>query len=150
MNILVKNMKKKIVDTLKKQNKTFVERNLPEGSYFEVEFKDGSKAHEKDYNWSDISEEVLVNKMGEPKVVRLCKYPVKSISITHAGQTVKIDVPDGCRAYQAIVAESTFVSGRGVFDRTVGRIVGIVNDKNEVIEERSINSFTSEIFGFKK
>lgn len=140
---------KTILDGIKKETRSFSERHLPENSHFEVEFQDGSRAHEHDFNWSSFSDEVIVKKMGQAKVVRLCKHPVKKVSITHVGQTITLDVPKGCRPYQAIVAESTFIPNRGTVNRVVGRIVGLVNDKGEVVEERSINGMTGEIFGYK-
>jgi len=142
-------LKGTIAETIKKEHLGLRERGLPEHSYFEVEFADNSKAHEREHNWSDISEEVLVKSMGRVKAVRLCKHPLKKISISHAGQTVTLEVPPKHRAYQAIIAESVLIPNQGTVNHIIGRIVGLVNENGEVVEERSINGLTGEVFGFK-
>ena len=134
---------------IKKENKNMKERGLNPDSKFSVILGDNSQITEDDYNWSSLSEPVLV-KFGDhqQKVVMLSKQPIKKIKINHKDLETSIDVPNGCQVYQANKTEVFFVPGKGSQRREVGRIVGLVQNR-KVIEERTILSGEGVVIGIK-
>lgn len=124
------------------------ERGLPDNSYFEVTFADGTKVSEHDTNWSSIAERRIVECMGFQKGVMVCTFPVKRIEATLDGLHSAIDVPEGHEAYQAIRSESVVIPGYSRQDRVVGRIIGILKD-GKVVEEHFLNAPEYRVQGFK-
>lgn len=125
------------------------ERGLPPESYWIADFEDGSQRNEKDTSWSQISDKETVEYFGGKKLVNLCRFPIRCISVTHAGMNAFIDVPDGARAYQSIRAETTLMPAGKRVNHILGRSIGIVKD-GEVIEEKFINELSNEVTGLRK
>lgn len=138
----------KISDTIERARYSLKERGIPDHSHFRVSFGDGSERTEHDTNWSSFSESVVVGYFGVQKRVWLSKHPVARIEANHDGLQGVIDVPVGCRAYQAIRGETT-ITGSGRQDRIIGRTIGVVKD-GEVIEELYINGLTFRVEGLRK
>ena len=123
-------------------------RGLPEGSYFEVYFSDGSYRKEDETNWSDISELKKVKYFDNEKYVRVCIFPVNRIKIIHGELEVDIPVPEGCSVYQSVRSNAYFALGQPVSYEVFGRTVGIVRG-GSVIEERFLNGRTKKVEGIK-
>jgi hypothetical protein len=132
---------------LKKEKRTLEERGLKD-SCFECVFLDDSKISEEDYNWHDMSEEKEVKFGDITKKVRVCKYPIKKITMNHKNLKTTITVPKDCQVYQSIVAEMTFLPNGQKENRILGRLVGIVKD-DKVIEERFLGSDFNEVMGVR-
>lgn len=130
-------------------NQTLPERGIPEHSWYEIEFQDGSIVTEKNTNWSLISEKKTVAYFGNQKVVHLCKFPVKRIEAFHDGLHSAIDVPEGCEAYQAVRGETLIVPNLHRIDKVIGRIIGVVKG-GEVIQEHFLNGHSYNVEGLKK
>lgn len=136
-------------ETFPKTNQTLNERGIPENSWFEITFSDGSGRTEHDLNWSSISEKKIVRYFGSQKLVHLCTLHVKRIEAFHDELHSAIDVPDGCEAYQAIRGDTLIIPGYQRTDNVIGRIIGIVRD-GEVIEEHLLNGLQSKVEGLRK
>jgi uncharacterized protein (UPF0248 family) len=139
----------KISDTIKKEVMGLTERGIPDTSSFHVVFHDDSEIHEKDYNWSDFSEEMIVIFMGQQKRVFLSKHPIKKITINHRGLQTELEPKEGERVYQAIRTISVWMSDKSIRTQHIGRVVGIVDKDGKVIEERFLSEETNEIYGVK-
>lgn len=137
-----------ISQTIKRISDSLTTRGLAEDSHFTVHFTDGSFVCEKDCNWSDISEDITCKFGNGTKLVKTCIHPVQKITIKHGTLETKIDVPDGCKVYQAIRAEAFFTGTGETKNTTIGRVVGIVRD-DIVIEERFLNGLEGEIIGIR-
>lgn len=136
-------------DKIVKTTQSLKERGLPENSYFRVVFLDGSEIDEMNTNWSLLSEKKVVKYFGKEKVVHSCKYPVKSIEAFHEGLNKKIEIPEGCEAYQAIRGDTILILNYKRLDRVIGRIIGFVKN-GEVIEEYFLNGLSNNVEGIKK
>lgn len=137
-----------IAEAIQKTDKTLEERGLPEDSFFEVVFADGSWTSERYVNWSSISEEIRVEYFGGTKTVFVCKLPVKRIEVHHEGLVASLDVSEGCQVFQAVRSESIITDGKKE-NRILGRVIGLVKD-GEVIEEQFINEIMNEVLGTRK
>jgi hypothetical protein len=139
---ITKNMilKDKITKQIKpRKNKI----GLIEDGYFHIVFNDKSEAHERDFSWAEMSEHTIVDYMGQKRIVRLCKYPVKSIKIKHRDLITEIKPEkDTDRVYTSIRSIAT----NGHQNIILGRVVGVVRN-GKVIEERFIG--TDDIKGVK-
>jgi hypothetical protein len=120
-----------------------------EVSYFEVVFEDGSVRDEKDLNWSDISQEMIVDYKEKQKTVFVSIPKIKKIKVTHKDLSVELDIPDNCQVYQAIRSNATLVPGQPTVHSTIGRVIGLIKD-NRVVEERFINIPEKVVLGFKE
>jgi hypothetical protein len=129
--------------------KTLEERGIPKDSYFNATFHDGSIADERLHNWSSFSEKKVVNYLGNKKSVVVSKEKIKHIKICHGNQSTELDIPDGCEVYQAIRAQTFFISGGKSKNTVMGRVVGLIKN-GEVIEERVLNGVEGIIQGWKK
>jgi hypothetical protein len=136
-------------DTIKKTEHSLFERGLPDHSFFEVEFEDGSIAHEKEFNWSDMSEQVRVKYFDQHKTVMLSTLPVKKITLSHDGMNETVEIPEGYRVYQAVRAMTAFQMDGSRMSEIVGRVVGLVKDGG-VIEERFLNGIESKTYGTRE
>ncbi len=134
---------------IKKQNKSLEERGIPFNSLFIIKFQDGSMITEHECNWSELSETKVVNYFGGKKTIAVCIHPVKTLRIEHGEMTHTIEIPENCEVYQAIRAETNFMSNGIKKDKINGRVVGLVKD-NEVIEEYFLNGLEGRIMGMKK
>ena len=121
---------KKLAEQIPKRKESIIP---PQNGSFEVIFSDKSKAHEKDYSWNDLSDYVTVDFMGRPRVVKLCKYQIKSITVQHQNVTTTIEPEDGDRVYTSIRSMATH-SEKNII---LGRVVGVVRN-GKVIEEKFI------------
>ena len=138
----------KIADKIIKTTQTLEERGIPNDSYFEVIFEDGSEINEKEANWSSFSEKKEVSYLDIKKIVRISKFPVKNIKCFYKGLNAEIEVPKDCQAYQAIRSNTTIVPTILQKNETVGRIIGIIRN-NEVIEEKFLNGIQFRVEGIK-
>ncbi len=138
-----------ITEQIPKTEKSIEERGVPKDSYFSIVFADDSFTNELEVNWSSFCEQKEVKYLNNKKTVNVSKHPVKSISCYHEGLQTKIEVPEGCEAYQAILSETVIIPNVQRSDRILGRIIGIIKD-GEVIEEHFLNSIEYRIQGFKK
>lgn len=136
-----------IADTIPYEEKSAAERGLPPGSIWRVWFRDGSYREETDTSWAGISRLERVEYFGMKKSVRLCRFPVKRIVVSHDGMEAEIEVPEGTEAYQAI-RSNIMATGDRSRGSIVGRCIGIVKD-GEVLEELLINGQTHEVLGMK-
>lgn len=137
-----------IADTIKKTDDFLASRGLSDDSYFEIEFEDGSSVREHEVNWSDISEQVRVEYFGNKKTVMLCTFPVKKITLNHGELQESVEIPEGCRGYQAVRGVTAVQTNGSGSSEVAGRIVGIVKD-GVVIEERFLNGLEGRVFGTK-
>ena len=135
-------------EQITKTEKTLSQRGLPEDSYFEAVFEDGSSVAEHNVNWSEISERVIVDYFGHKETFGICKYPLASLKIFLDGLSAQIDVPKGCHAYQYIRSRRLLAQG---VDRSeiIGRGVGLIKD-GVVIEEKFINALEYKVEGLKR
>jgi len=136
-----------IAEKLPKLNKPSVERGIPEGSYFEATFSDGSIAREETSSWSSFSHKETVNYQGRPKLCLVCDYAIKKITVTLAGLVTTMEVPEGCAVYQFMRSERLIAKDIEQ-DNVIGRGMGIIRH-GIVIEERYINKLESRIMGMR-
>ena len=127
---------------------TNAERGLPDDSYYIVTFEDGSTRNEKNTNWSAFSEVREVEYFGHKKQVALSKFRIAKIEVFHGELHTELEVPAGCRVYQAMYSESVFVPNGNRLDTLNGRGVGIVKN-GTVIEERFLNARQHEVNGIR-
>jgi hypothetical protein len=99
-------------------------------------------------NWSDISIEKTVKYGKGTKIVFVCKFPAKQITINHEELTTNIDIPENCEVYQSIRGETLFLPDGTKKNKIAGRTVGLVKN-GEIIEERFLDSSQNIISGFK-
>ena len=137
-----------ITDNLTKHGQTMEELGLPEGSFFEVTFTDGSTCNEKDVAWSSMSRHKQVEYFGGGKHVQVCMYPVTSITVHHGDLETTIEVPKDCEVYQAIRSSMLFVAKKDGRHRVLGRCVGLVKN-GKVVEERFLNGLMNEVQGVR-
>jgi hypothetical protein len=138
----------KIADKIKKERQTLEERGLNKESYFSVQFSDDSQRTEHDTSWHSISDPVKVEHPGGDKIVLVCSYPVKELSVSHNGKKIGVVLKKDEQAYQAIRASTTFFPGGSKKTEILGRIVGKIKS-GKVIEEYFINDITGEVSGFR-
>ena len=110
---------------------------------FTAQFEGG---HEKTEDWRSFSEKTTVKHGDGYKTVHLAKG-LKKLSVTHLDSHIDLSVPEGCEAYHAIKSETTFVPGGTSRTRVLGKIVGIVKDR-EVIEEYFLDGLNT--VGYRK
>jgi hypothetical protein len=134
-------------DNIKRQNETLEKRGIPSHSHFHIEFEDGSTITEHGYNWSDISEEIVVDHFGSKKIAVSCTHPIKAITINHAWQSVIVRPEKGERVYQSIRSNAVLQSDGRVISYVIGRVVGRIKD-GVVIEEQVIDN-DGKIWGMK-
>lgn len=139
-----------IVSDIPRAKHSLEERGLPPGSYFEVEFEDGSVAREHDHNWSDLSEPMAVDSLGTRKAAHVARFRVKRISVFHEGLSTTIEVPEGCAPYQAVRAETVLGPHMPRRDRILGRVVGIVDKDGRILEERLLDGVAGQITGYRR
>jgi len=130
-----------------KEKRTLTERGLHEHTYFTAHFEDGSTRSEHDLNWSDVSELIQVLYFGGVKTVMANTHPIKKLNIKHNNLETEIEVPKGCRVYQAVRAQTTFF-GNENNSSIIGRVVGLVKD-GVVIEERFVDGRLGIVQGMK-
>jgi len=138
----------KISEKIKKESRTLLERGLPENSYFHVIFDDDSEVDENNTNWSALSEEQIVNYAGQYKMVRVCTYKIKKITIKHNDLTVEIIPKDNEGIYQSVKMLVVFDQNGNPMNQMLGRTIGLVKE-NIVIEEHFLDSRLNEIIGLK-
>lgn len=132
------------------ESKTLVERGIPQDSYFEIVFEDGSQRNESNTNWRDFSIEKDVKYGDRMKTVMVSRYNISKITMNHGSLQKIVDVSANCEVYQAIRSQSAFsMTGKGLSSDILGRSLGLVQN-DEVIEEYFLNGITNEIIGFKK
>jgi hypothetical protein len=135
-------------DHIPRSKKTLVERGLPHDSFFEVEFRDGSKISEHDANWSSISKLKTVERLGQPFSAFVAAAPIKSIRMSHGHlSSGEIQVPAGCEVYQAAISSVSF-RPHGRTHAVLGRIVGLIRD-GKVVQEWHLDAAGAEVKGFK-
>lgn len=127
----------------------FVNANARDDSYFLVEFTDNSIRREQDTSWAGMSEKVIVGYFGSKKLVNLCRFPVKRLTVFHEGLKATVEVPEGARVYQAVRAEALFLPEQKQRTRVVGRSLGVVKD-GEVQEEYYLDALEYKVQGVKK
>lgn len=137
-----------ISDVVLKTKQTLEERGLPVGSYFEVEFVDGSVITEKECNWSMISKAEVLNHFGIKLVLYICLFPVKTIRTYLNGLMAEIkDVPEDCWVYQFMRSEKLLArdaSRTNLFGRGIGLAKG-----DTCIEEKFINAVENRVEGVR-
>lgn len=124
------------------------EVKLYQDSYFEIETTDGDIFTEKEVNWSDISEEKMVEHIGHKRMVKICTLELKRITIHHKGDETTIEIKKGERVYQAIRSQILQYPTGKQTDNITGRTVGIVVGE-EIREEHYIDALTKNILGFR-
>lgn len=137
-----------ISNDILKTDKTLKERGIPEDSFFEVVFTDGSTVSEKDVSWRSFSHNQIADYLGREKMYFISNHQIKSIRITLGGMETEIEVPEGMEAYQYMRSERLVTNGVDQ-NSIVGRGIGIIKD-GIVIEERFINSIEGCITGIRK
>lgn len=140
---------KKQAEKLKIEKLSLTQRGLHDESYFHIVFADGSERKEHDLNWSDVSEERVVNNFGHTKIVNIITLPVKSVTIHHNGKNVSMTLNKGENIYQAVRSMAFFNKNGTPFNQVVGRVIGKINN-GEVVEELFIDGRMNEIFGIRK
>lgn len=141
------------MDTMIKTIHTLQQRGIPEDSYFTICLSDDVSNEinthtEHDTNWSENSEQKVVEYFGVTKRVALFNHKIQKIHVQHGTLSHDLEIPDDCQVYQAIRSETTFYPTGEKRDRIIGRVVGLVkNDK--VIEEYFLNGIENEIRGMK-
>ena len=121
-----------IIDEIKKRPELII---LPDGGEFEITFSDGGIANEKDYSWNDIADYEVVDYMGQQRMVKLSKYPIKTIIIRYIDSETTLQIEDGDRVYTSIRSIATHGMDTTKNHKVLGRVVGIVRD-GKIIEER--------------
>jgi hypothetical protein len=136
-----------ISDQIKKEK----DRNIY-GGHFGVVFEDDSHVTEKECSWRELSEDATVKCNGGTKTVKLSKFPVKLLNVTHEGCDVGliqgIHFEKGDRVYYSIRSASTFTHNGTRRDEILGKVFGVVRD-GEVVEERYIDN-NGNLTGFRK
>jgi hypothetical protein len=136
-----------IAETVKKTNLSLIEKGLPDDSFFQIIFSDNSIIDERQSNWTDLSEQVIINDNGRIKTVLVCKYPSKSLTVNHCGLSKTIEVDHNEQPYQAIISMATLNNATGsVYQKIIGRRIGKIKDGN-IVEEYIINSQTNQVIG---
>lgn len=139
-----------IASRLPRATRSLEERGLPVGSFFEVEFEDGSIARESEHNWSDIAEPRAVEALGFQKAAHVSRFRVKRITVFHEGLSTTLEVPEGCLPYQAVRAETVVGPQMPRRDRILGRVVGIVNERGQIVEERFLDAVAGHVTGYRR
>jgi hypothetical protein len=134
-------------ENIKKQELSLEQRGIPSHSHFVVEFQDGSFVTENEVNWSDISEETIVDHFGIKKIGMVCTHPIKCVTINHAGSSITIVPNEGEQIYQAIKSNAVLQNDGQTLNRIVGRVIGRIKD-GVVLEEQMINQ-DGLIFGIR-
>jgi hypothetical protein len=116
-------------------------------SFYTITFQDGTSAHSDDISWHDYAEKIKVSRRGKPSLVYASRVPIKSITAHHLGLEKTLEIPEGCRVFQATAARTIF-SGDQTKNEVAGRTIGIIKD-NIVVEEYNINIEAGTITGFK-
>ena len=137
-----------ISDSIQKTNKTLVERGIPDDSYFEVVFNDGSKVTEMETSWSLFSHKKVVDYMGNQKMCFVSDVQIKSIQIFLNGLQTKIEVPFGVEVYQFMRSER-LVAKDNDESKVIGRGIGLIKN-DEIIEERYIDAVENQVKGVRK
>jgi len=137
-----------IADNIPKTENTLQERGLPDDSYFEVVFKDGSSVSEVNTNWSAFSKREIIDCFGHKQACFISIYPIRSIKIKLNGLEAFIDeVPDGVEVYQFMRSERVLANNIDK-DSVIGRGIGMIKD-GAVIEERFINAYENKVQGMR-
>lgn len=139
---------KKMGDEIKKETMTLKERGLHDGSYFEIEFSDGSQRTEHDTSWHSVSNLIKVKHPTGDKFVMVCERPIKKLSVTHNGKTISVDVGKNEQAYQSIKASTAFMPNGTRKTQIIGRVIGKIKD-GVITEEYLIDDITGEVIGFR-
>ncbi len=138
-----------IAEEIQKTDKTLQERGIPEDSYFEVYFKDGSKISEMETNWSSMARKETVDFFGSKRVCYVSNYPIASIKIKLNGMEASIDeVSEDVEVYQFMRSERLIANevDKGTI---IGRGIGLVKN-GIIIEERFINALENRVQGARK
>jgi hypothetical protein len=114
---------------------------------FSLVLTDGSIVDNATTSWTAISERASVSYFSGSKTVMLCTLPVKRVTVSQAGLTQQLDVPEGYRVYQAIRSNMDFNQG-STKSHIIGRCVGLVLD-GVVRQEMFLNVPEHEIYGMK-
>jgi hypothetical protein len=137
----------KISEKINKETRSLQARGMTEGSYFHCIFSDDSEVNESEYNWSDISEEMIISHMGKMKMVMLSTHPIKTLSAHYGDSSITINTQEGDRVYQAIKSTLSLSSDNQQIAKNVGRVIGLV--RNGVMVEEQYLSFDGQIYGIK-
>lgn len=139
---------KPIAGQLDLAGKTLEERGLPDHSYFEIDFADGSSVSEKDVNWSHFSHQEFVERLGNKHVSFISDLPIKNIRIFHDGLTTEInDIPADIRVAQ--FARSEWLQAKDIdIKKVVGRGIALIKN-HKIIEEHYIDGLSRVIGGFQ-
>jgi len=138
-----------ISKTISKTDLPLPARGIPEDSYFEATFSDGSVVDERDTNWSAFSKKEDVNYFGRTLNFFISNFPIVKIKTRLNGMEACIEeISEGTRVYQFIRSERMLAKG---VDRNliIGRGIGLVRD-GVVIEERFINAIENRVQGMRK
>lgn len=138
-----------ISDIIPKTDKTLTERGLPEGSYFEVFFPDGSSITEKEANWSSFSQKETVEHFGNPATFYVSNFYIKKIRIVLQGMEATIeDITPDLKLYQFMQSERLLAQGVDK-EHLVGRGIGLIKD-GHVIEEKFISAVENRVMGIRR
>jgi hypothetical protein len=137
-----------ISDTIPKTKATLAERGIPDDSYFEVVFNDGSKVTEMETSWSLFSHKKVVDYLGNQKMCFVSDIQIKSIQIFLNGLQTKMEVPFGVEVYQFMRSERLVAKDTDA-SKIIGRGIGLIED-DEIIEERYIDAVENQVKGMRK
>lgn len=137
-----------ISDTIDRTTLSLKERGLPEDSYFEVIFPDGSMVSEKNVNWSALSQQEVVYDRGNKQMCFVATMPIKSIRIVLSDLEAMIeDIPQGTKVYQYMRSQRLLAKD---IDKEVivGRGIGLIRE-GSIVEERFISALENRTMGMR-